>query len=171
MRKVSFLASFLIVAGFSTTSFIATGMSDAEAHEVPYGPAGCGLGHMIVGNKSGFTQLLAATTNGYFGFQAFGITTGTLDCDVSGGDGSAMIFIEANREAVAKDISRGSGETIVSLAEIASCEDSDTLGTYLQSRFDTIFPDAAVSDHQVSENIVQLMQENTELNCSAVSPT
>ena len=141
----------------------------AQAHEVPYGPGGCGAGSMLLGNEAGIMQIVAMTTNGLSGNQTFGITTGTLGCDVGGSSDSAAIFVEANREAVAKDVSRGSGETIVTLAEIGECGDAAMLGSYLQGEFDSIFPNAAVSDHTVGTTIVDLMTANGELSCVALS--
>jgi hypothetical protein len=145
-------------------AFTAVQSNDAQA-EVPYGPAGCGLGHMVVGADPGIKQIFAMTTNGVFGNQMFGITTGTLGCDV-GGTGSAMIFIQSNREAVAKDMSRGSGDTLSSLAEIGGCSDSEALSSYLQTHFDVVFSDVAVSDQAVGERVVALMQDNENLQCT-----
>ena len=36
------------ILAVSTIAFVSLQSSDAEA-DVPYGPAGCGLGHMVVG--------------------------------------------------------------------------------------------------------------------------
>ena len=50
-----------------------------------YGAAGCGLGSMVFGSKPGAEQVVAATTNGTFGSQTFGITFGTSTAfDISG---------------------------------------------------------------------------------------
>jgi len=78
-----------------------------------YGMAGCGLGSVVIG-KSG-SQISAATTNGTSFSQPFGITSGTSNCDAgaaSSSTASVTIFVAANREALQKDISRGSGETL-----------------------------------------------------------
>src|SRR6266545_2071443 len=48
--------------------------------EPSYGLAGCGLGSMLIGSKPGIVQIFAATTNGSFGTQTFGITSGTSNC-------------------------------------------------------------------------------------------
>ena len=42
-----------------------------------YGTAGCGLGSVII-KEAGFAQVVAATTNGIYANQTFGITTGSL---------------------------------------------------------------------------------------------
>src|SRR5262245_21507042 len=50
-----------------------------------YGMSGCGLGSILFGtDQNKVMQILAATSNGCFGSQTFGITSGTSNC-VSGG--------------------------------------------------------------------------------------
>src|SRR5690348_11977029 len=50
-----------------------------------YGMAGCGLGSLVFGpNDAPVAQVLAATTNGTFASQTFGISSGTSNC-FSGG--------------------------------------------------------------------------------------
>ena len=52
----------------------------ATSHAAPYGAAGCGLGSVVFGAKTGFVQVFAATTNGTSGNQTSGITSGTSNC-------------------------------------------------------------------------------------------
>jgi len=132
-----------------------------------YGTAGCGLGSLAFGNQKGAIQILAATTNSLFGTQTFGITTGTSNCaDTSGGSASAKAFIETNREALAKDIARGQGETVKNLATLAGCSDSAAVGAKLQKNFSSIFPDASVKSEQVSESILSALKDDKALACS-----
>lgn len=131
-----------------------------------YGPAGCGLGSLIFEPDSGFTQIFAATTNGTFGSQTFGITTGTSNCDTGpSGSANAKAFVAANRAAVAKDIARGSGETLGSLTRLAACENGAAVGPTLQRNFGQIFPDGAVSDHEVGERVLGVLKAHGELGC------
>ena len=103
MRRYIVLAITAGLAGIS----VAVPVAHAESG---YGTAGCGLGSILFGSKPGLIQVLAATTNGTFGTQTFGITTGTSNCeDTAGGAQSTKAFVQANREAVSKDIARGSG--------------------------------------------------------------
>ena len=136
------------------------------ANAAGYGAAGCGLGSMVFGNKPGAMQILASTTNGTFASQTFGITTGTSNCDGSlmGGAG-AKVFIEANKEALAKDISRGQGETLKNLASLAGCADSAAVGGALQKSFGTIFPSAATPAEAVSDSILQTLKSQPALAC------
>lgn len=134
-----------------------------------YGPAGCGLGSLIFEPDSGFTQVFAATTNGTSGNQTFGITSGTSNCDdASGGEESAKAFVETNRAALSKDIARGRGETIASLSELAGCQNQAQVGKSLQKNFKKIFPNAKVSDAQVSERVLTVLKQDASLSCSKV---
>ena len=76
--------------------------------------------------------------------------------------------MEANRVALAKDISRGSGETIAGLAAIAGCADAQAVGTALQHNFSAIFPSATTSDEAVTDAILTTLQSDASLSCSAL---
>jgi DUF3015 family protein len=131
-----------------------------------YGPAGCGLGSLIFEPNSGFTQIFAATTNGTFGSQTFGISSGTSNCnDTGGGSASAKAFVETNRTALAKDISRGQGETLESLSRLGGCTDAKAVGASLQRSFDKVFPSAAMSDAEVGMSVVDALRADAALSC------
>jgi hypothetical protein len=134
-----------------------------------YGSAGCGLGSIIFEPNESFLQVFAATTNGSSGTQTFGITSGTSNCDGPPHSASAVRnFIVANRAALTVDVARGGGETIRSLSALAQCSDERALGGALQKNFSGIFPNAQVSDTQVSQSMVQVMSHR-ELGCRVVS--
>jgi len=136
------------------------------AHADPYGTAGCGLGSLIFEDDAGLVQVLAATTNGCFGTQTFGITSGTSNCeDTAGGAASAKAFIETNREAFAKDAARGQGVTIANLTTLAGCSDANAVGTTLQRSFTRIFPNGTVADTAVSQSVVDTLKAHPELAC------
>lgn len=131
-----------------------------------YGTAGCGLGSIVFGSKPGFMQVFAATTNGT-GFQTFAITSGTSNCDSSAKNQiAARAFVESNREAFAKDVSRGSGETITTLTSISGCSDSAAVGVSLQKNFKRIFPNAAATNTDVSAAAVESLKQDKTLACS-----
>ena len=139
----------------------------APAFAGDYGTAGCGLGSMIFGAKTGIVQIFAATTNGTFASQTFGITSGTSNCTSTGPSAaSAKVFIEVNREAVAKDISRGSGETLTSLAALAGCSDPTAVGSTLQKNFKTILPTSDVSSDNMSSAILSTLRSDKSLSCN-----
>lgn len=138
----------------------------APSGAVKYGTAGCGLGSIIFGGGTGFTQIFAATTNGSSGNQTFGITSGTSNCDAAASTESAKNFVEANRVALAKDISRGKGQTLTSLSELAGCSDSKAVGAKLRKNFKRIFPNAKATDTAVSESVVGMLKADETLSCS-----
>lgn len=134
-----------------------------------FGAAGCGLGSIVFGSKPGFMQIFAATTNGSFGSQTFGITSGTSNCNSSAPSGmAARQFIETNRQAFAKDVSRGKGETIVSLTTLSGCRDSAAVGVTLQKNFTAIFPGASASDTDVSAAAVASLKADKTLACTSL---
>ncbi len=166
MRKTIYtLASAaLLLSGtaFGDNVGHATGMRSASG----YGPAGCGLGSMIFAPDSGLTQIFAATTNGTSGTQTFGISSGTSNCgDTHGGSASTKSFVQTNRVALSKDIARGQGETLMSLAELAGCSDLGAVGHVLQKNFKQIFPTASATDGQVSDAVIQVLKSNRSLAC------
>lgn len=125
---------------------------------------GCGLGHEVIGDKEGLGwNLLGTFLNGICGNQTFGMTTGTLGCDA--GMKLVMqeqmeIFVAENRDSLARDIAAGNGETLSALAEIAHVSHTDQLQAFsvLQSNFDTIYPDANVSDKHVATVIGDILE-------------
>jgi hypothetical protein len=147
--------------------------ADAEnpaAHgKSTYGLAGCGLGSLVFGDQKGAIQILAATTNSLFGSQTFGITSGTSNCVDSGsGSAGAKVFIEGNREALAKDAARGSGETITTLTAMAGCKDAKAVGVVLQKRFTQLFPGEKAPVEQVSQNVLKELRSDTSLECRKI---
>jgi hypothetical protein len=151
----------------AVTAVVLLGGTAAVA--APYGAAGCGLGSVILGDEPGAVQILAATLNGIVGNQTFGITTGTLNCGAAAADQvtqRTQDFVEANREVLAKDISRGQGETIANLAAIAGCGNPDAVGAKLQSNFGAIFPDEKTPSTQVTESLLETLKSDKSLSCS-----
>jgi hypothetical protein len=160
MRRVLLAVAVMVLVSL-------TGETRPAQADKGYGMAGCGLGSIVFGNKPGMVQILAATTNATFGTQTFGITSGTSNCkDAGGGATSAKSFIETNREAFAKDVSRGSGETIVNLSALAGCRDAKMVGAKLQANFKAIFPSAGIKDTEVSAKAVAVLKADGALACS-----
>lgn len=123
---------------------------------------GCGLGTILWGNKadnSVMSQSLQATTNGLFGNQTFGITSGTLGCDqpanVATND-RLMEFTAANMDNLARDIARGEGESLDTLAELLAVPEAnrDEFSANLQGNFDHIFVSGEESPAVVLDRIV-----------------
>lgn len=86
---------------------------------------GCGLGKLAWSDygrqKSIAPQVMMATTNGTFGNQTFGISSGTSGCTNDGtimSEHKASIFAAANYESLSQEMARGGGEHLASLAEL-----------------------------------------------------
>ncbi len=129
-----------------------------------YGVAGCGLGSLAFGDTPGGIQIIAATLNGT-GIQTFGITTGTSNCGPGVFAEGTKNFVEGNREAVAKDISRGEGEAIGALTVINACPDSHKVGAALKRNFGQIFPNDQVSSDDITKAILDTLHKDASLGC------
>ncbi len=131
-----------------------------SAHAVD-STGGCGLGSMAWRGQSGIVpQVLAMTTNGFFGSNTFGVTFGTSGCDpngrITGGTGRMMLaFLEDNMEQFAMDAAAGKGETIETLAGMMNV-DSKTLGKDLQNNFAYIFDNDNVEVADVTLKVMEI---------------
>jgi hypothetical protein len=159
---LAFAAALLAAPAISSAQSAESAIKGSPGH---YGAAGCGLGSMAFGTQPGAVQILAATTNGLFGTQTFGITTGTSNCGSGVFSQGTKNFVDANREAVAKDISRGQGEAIGALTVINACQDSKAVGAALQKNFKAIFPTESASNEQVTSAILETLQSDKTLGC------
>jgi hypothetical protein len=108
---------------------------------------GCGLGTVLWKNKADgsiLSQALQATTNGTFGNQTFGITSGTLECsEPSKAVKNEQLnhFVKANMDNLAKDIAQGRGESLDTFAELLQvpAEKRAEFAAKLQVNFDKVF--------------------------------
>jgi hypothetical protein len=122
---------------------------------------GCGLGTLLFkGNadNSVLLQTFQATTNGIYGNQTFGITTGTSDCQQPKNFVSnerVNEFMVANMDNLAKDIAQGRGETLDAFAELIGvpAEKRPEFYAQLQSGFGRIFTSPGVQMASVMDNI------------------
>jgi len=166
MRKLLSLCTAGVFALTVTTVMFASSPAHAGEGEDVYGTAGCGLGSIIFGDKEGFIQVIAATFNGTAGNQTFAISSGTSNCEEqSKGTDSAKVYIEGNKEALAKEIAQGQGEAIAGLSEVAGCSDASAVGSSLQANYATIFPSADASGEQVGNAIIQTLKRE-QMQCA-----
>ena len=111
-----------------------------------YGMAGCGLGSLIFGPVDDpFAQVLAATTNGTFASQTFGISSGTSNCLPGGvvrAEREQAAFAEVNFLDLKRNMAAGGGEYLRSFAALLGCEESAKPAFFkmTQERFETIIP-------------------------------
>jgi hypothetical protein len=89
--------------------------------------AGCGIGSEVWAGQHGkLPKLLAATTNGIFLNQLFGITFGTLGCSGTGTVTAQVVnFTNENAEHLARDMAVGEGERLNVLAELLQIQTTD----------------------------------------------
>ena len=117
MKRLIILALAVIFVGAQTGPVLAVNPGSSAYGDGP----GCGLGAQIFNEKNILHQVLAATTNGSFGTQTFGITTGTLGCSNNGkfvSNEHATLFANLNFDNLSQEMAQGGGEHLASLATL-----------------------------------------------------
>lgn len=143
MKKI--LVSIATVVALGTTAFATVNSQ-----------TGCGLGAVIIKDDSSAVMLaLQATTNGTSANQTFGITSGTLGCQKTKFvmNERAEEFVASNMDILAKEIARGHGETLDTLAELLEVSDKATFSAALQANYNTIYASQKVQMSDVLDNI------------------
>ena len=135
-------------------------LSLSSAHAAKYADAGCGLGSMIFHDQKGFVQIFSSTTNGCFGTQTFGISSGTSNC---GGSASSVGFIQNNREAVATEMARGEGATLATLSKVYGCKDEAAFKAGMQKNFGSVFPSENTSAAEAAQGIQSVISTDADL--------
>ena len=124
---------------------------------------GCGLGTLIMqGNDGLLYQVLAVTTNGTFGNQTFGISSGTLECEKPSKFASREQlnkYVAENMDNLANDIAKGQGEYLNTLAVLMEVPEGSRAEFYakLQGSFSQIYPSTDVTSVDVLTNIESMM--------------
>jgi len=157
MKKI--IALSLLAAVFPTLTL-------AGSHPM----AGCGLGYLLLSNKenSKVMQVVGATTNGTFGSQTFGISSGTSGCTEDGAVKLAKateVYVEVNLESIRRDMAAGQGEYVNTLASMMGASDANRaqLVRYFQENYSAIFPTANASSSEVLMNLSAKVSEKPEL--------
>jgi hypothetical protein len=117
MKKLLVLFMALAFAALPVAPALAVNPGSSAYGDGP----GCGLGAQIFNEKAILHQVLAATTNGSFGTQTFGISTGTLGCSNNGKFVStehATMFANLNFDNLSQEMAQGGGEHLASLATL-----------------------------------------------------
>src|SRR5512134_943834 len=141
----------------------------SAALATPPNSVGCGLGSQIFDKQSGVgPQVLAVTTNGTFGNQTFGISSGTSGCDPDGtvvASARVPMFVGANLDALAHDMALGRGESLASLAAVMGISESDEAGFFsvTKENYALIFPSANVTAADVLNSIYTVMARDEKL--------
>ena len=148
--------ALLTIAVFMVMVFAGVSFADKEN-------TGCGIGYMIFEGKEGIlSQICAVTTNGTFGNQTFGITSGTLECEqpaTFAENKKLNQFVADNMDNLAKDIAQGNGEYLNTLAVLMEVPESKRASFYasLQAHFAQIYTSGGVTHADVVRNIVSVV--------------
>lgn len=141
----------------------------SSARAQTYGMAGCGLGSILFGkDDSKLMQILAATTNGVFGSQTFGVTSGTSNC-VSGGvvkaEREQAAFAEVNFQDLKRNMATGGGEFLSSFSTLLGCEDAakPALFKMSQEKYESILPTDKTTPIQLVVGMKAQIKANARL--------
>lgn len=121
--------------------------------------AGCGLGSMIINENSKIMQILAATTNGSFGSQTFGISTGTSNCKAQNlvmQEKAVQYFAEVNKDDLSREMAKGEGEKLSTLAALYGCESQASRAEFskaAQAAYGRILPSSNTSVVDMVKNL------------------
>lgn len=121
----------------------------------------CGWGSKLFEGQGGIApQVLGVTTNGTSGNQTFGITSGTSGCTQDGAVSSnwrTAMFIDGNKQKLARDMSVGGGEALDSLAHLIGLEAQDqaAFNRAAKDNLARIFP----SDDVATQDVVVALRE------------
>jgi len=124
---------------------------------------GCGLGTLVFEGQNGLvSQTFAVTTNGTFGNQTFGITSGTSNCEQPKAytrNEKLNTFVADNMDNLARDIARGNGEYVNTLAVLMDVPETQRISfrSHLQSHFSQIYPSDKVTHSEVVQNLVHVV--------------
>ena len=166
IKGFKYMKKLIAVAAIALLPF-ANAMADSDI--------GCGLGSMVMAGQEGKVfKVLGATTNGTSGNQTFGITFGTLGCNGNGAVTSSAklaLFIDGNMDNLARDMSKGEGETLATLAEVwgVSAQDQAAFNELAQANFSDVFTSENVTSQAVLENLNTLVSNNAQLAAYTIS--
>jgi hypothetical protein len=136
---------------------------------------GCGLGTQLwEGEKGLVPKVLGATTNGTFGNQTFGITTGTLGCSSEGvitADARLRMFAGANLDNLARDMAQGQGETLDAFGRLMNVQDADKahFNQFTKAHFGELFADSDATAGEMIASLNRLLAQDPPLSVSAQS--
>src|SRR6267142_1358433 len=132
--------------------------------------AGCGLGYLLLSNKDNdkVTQVLGATTNGTFGTQTFGISSGTSGCTEDGAVKVARateVFVEVNLDSLRQEMAKGQGEYVNTLASLLGATEATQpqMVAFFHSEYQNLFPSAQTSSDEMLKALSTKLASHPEL--------
>jgi len=133
--------------------------------------AGCGLAYILFAKdapESKGLQILAGTTNNFYGTQSFGITSGTSGCTESGTmaqNREAEVYADVNFKNIQREMAAGNGEYLSTFASLLGVKEVNrpALFQMLQKDYAAIFPTAGTDAVAMLEAVSRKLAENPKL--------
>jgi hypothetical protein len=132
--------------------------------------AGCGLGYLLLSNKDNtqVTQILGATTNGTFGSQTFGISSGTSGCTQDGAvklSKATEVYADVNLDSLRHEMAMGQGEFVNTFASMLGASEATrpALVKFFQSEYASLFPSAQTSFAEMLNTLSVKLAQHPEL--------
>jgi hypothetical protein len=151
----------LLIVGLAVLVSAGTALADRDI--------GCGWGTMLWEGQEGVPQkVLGATTNGSFGNQTFGISSGTAGCKREGiikVEAQTRMFVAANVDRLARDMAMGQGESLDTLAHLMGIDSADQPHFFqlTKSHFGEIFSADDITAAQMLTNLNQVLAADPQL--------
>ncbi len=139
---------------------------------------GCGLGKLAWGSYGGqqsiLAQVLQSTTNGTFGTQTFGISSGTSGCTNDGtilASEKVNVFASVNFDAISQEMAQGQGEHLASLATLMDipADQHQIFFTMAQEKYTTLMQAGETSPKAVVKAIYSAMDNHPVLAKASTS--
>ena len=134
----------------------------------------CGWGTKLFDGQSGvFPQAFAGITNATSGNQTFAISSGTSGCTQDGvvkSTWKTAMFIDGNKDRLARDMSTGNGETLDSLAHLIGVHEQDraAFSRAMQANVSVIFASGSTTDDSMIA-LRQVLRADSALSQYAAS--
>ena len=166
------------VVVIAALTFILGGAGASLGAPNPDNGPGCGLGKLAWSDYSGQKQIapqvLMATTNGTFGSQTFGISTGTSGCTNDGKILTAEkvnVFAAINFDNLSQEMAQGQGEHLTSLAILMDIPVSQQPAFFAmtQEKYTTLVQDGETSPKAVVKAIHDAMLDHPVLSQAKTS--
>ncbi|WNM58856.1 DUF3015 domain-containing protein [Candidatus Nitrospira allomarina] len=155
-----------------STFFLVMGMSGVAFGNPPNNGPGCGLGKLAWEDSSQKEsiggQVLMATTNGTFGSQTFGISSGTSGCTNDGkifASEKVNVFAAVNFDNLAQEMAQGEGEHLTSLATLMGIPvvQQPAFFAMTQEKYTTLVQEGETSPKAVVKAIHEAMVDHPVL--------
>jgi hypothetical protein len=125
---------------------------------------------LLLSNKDNdkVTQVIGATTNGTFGSQTFGISSGTSGCTEDGAVKVARateVFTEVNLDSLRREMAAGDGEYVNTFAMLLGASETKRpqMVQFFQTEYANLFPTPETSSAEMLEHLSQKLVERPDL--------